>query len=228
MTPADNSTRHAPVRMEIPDVRTLLRHTTPRFLEGTLVPLVLFLVGLRFLGVWAGDDRRPRLGLQRDRRSAVAAPPGSGSARARRGDADPRARSSRSSRTRSSSTSCNRRSAPCSSPARSCCRCRSTSRSPAGSPPTSARCPSEVHSNAHVRRFFRHISLLWAFAQTMNAALTIWLLFSQSLSTFVVLRSVVSAGMTITAIAASTIWFKRSMRRNGIDVRLPAWRRVEA
>ena len=53
MTPADNSTRHAPVRMEIPDIRTLLRHATPRFVEGTLVPLVLFLVGLRFLGVWA-------------------------------------------------------------------------------------------------------------------------------------------------------------------------------
>src|SRR5256885_12975026 len=38
--------------MEIPDLRTVARHAVPRFVEGTLVPLVLFLVGLRIIGVW--------------------------------------------------------------------------------------------------------------------------------------------------------------------------------
>jgi hypothetical protein len=91
-------------------------------------------------------------------------------------------------------------------------------------------CPlsTEVHTNTHVRRFFRQVSLLWAFAQTLNASVTIWLLFSQSLGTFVVLRSVVSPAITIVAIVASALWFKRSMARHGILVKLPAWRRVEA
>ena len=40
------------VQMEIPDVRTLARHVAPRFVESTLVPLVLFIGGLRLLGVW--------------------------------------------------------------------------------------------------------------------------------------------------------------------------------
>jgi hypothetical protein len=88
--------------------------------------------------------------------------------------------------------------------------------------------PVEMHSNAHVRTFFRQISLLWAFAQTANAGITIWLLFSQSLGTFVVLKSVVSTTVTVTAIIASTLWFKTSMRRNGITVQLPRWRRASA
>ena len=54
----------------------------------------------------------------------------------------------------------------------------------------------------------------------LQAALTIWLLFSQSVASFVLLRTVVSAGVTITAIAVSTIWFYRSMSRNGIAIRM--------
>jgi hypothetical protein len=85
-----------------------------------------------------------------------------------------------------------------------------------------------MHANTHVRRFFRHISLLWAFAQALNATITMWLLFSQSLATFVLLKSAVSMGVTVTAIVASTLWFKRSMARNDIEVHLPRWRKVAA
>jgi hypothetical protein len=83
-------------------------------------------------------------------------------------------------------------------------------------------CPlsREVHGNRHMRAFFRRISLLWAAAQAANAGLTLWLLFSQSLSTFVLFRSVVSAGTTITAIAISVLWFRHSMRRHGITIRM--------
>ena len=42
-----------------------------------------------------------------------------------------------------------------------------------------------MYANEHVRRFFRRISLLWAFAQASNATITIWLLLTQSLATFV-------------------------------------------
>ena len=86
--------------------------------------------------------------------------------------------------------------------------------------------PNEMHANLHVRRFFRQISLLWAFAQTAQAAITIWLLFSQSIGTFVVLRTAVSVVVTVAALVASVVWFKRSMHRNGITVNLPTWRRA--
>ena len=88
--------------------------------------------------------------------------------------------------------------------------------------------PNEVHANTHVRTFFRQISLLWAFTQAMNAAVTVYLLFSQSLGTFVVLRTVVSTSTTLVAIVVSALWFKRSMRRHGISVQLPTWRRAVA
>jgi hypothetical protein len=81
-----------------------------------------------------------------------------------------------------------------------------------------------VYANAHVRTFFRQISLLWAFAQTCNATITIWLLLTQSVGTFVVTRMVVSWTVTIASIAVSTLWFRRSMARHGILVRLPSWR----
>jgi hypothetical protein len=84
--------------------------------------------------------------------------------------------------------------------------------------------PVEMHANTHVRRFFRQITLLWAFAQAANAGITIWLLFSQSLGTFVVLRMVVSTSVTVAAIVVSVLWFKRSMARHDIVVHMPRWR----
>jgi hypothetical protein len=45
-------------------------------------------------------------------------------------------------------------------------------------------------------------------------------LFSQSVATFVVLRSVVSLGVTTIAIVASSLWFWRTMVRNDIAVTL--------
>jgi hypothetical protein len=76
--------------------------------------------------------------------------------------------------------------------------------------------PSGVLAQAPVRRFFLQITLLWAFTQLANAAVTLWLLFSQSLATFLVAKTLVSWGLTGTAIVVSTIWFHRSMRRHGI------------
>src|SRR5262245_33718033 len=40
------------VHLEIPGLQTLARHAVPRFVEGTLIPLALFVGCLRFLGVW--------------------------------------------------------------------------------------------------------------------------------------------------------------------------------
>ncbi len=67
-----------------------------------------------------------------------------------------------------------------------------------------------------VRSFFRRISLLWAFVNLANAGLTIWLLVSQPVATFLMARTLVSFTFTGTAIGVSTWWFRRSMRRHGI------------
>jgi hypothetical protein len=69
-----------------------------------------------------------------------------------------------------------------------------------------------------VRRFFARITLLWAFVQLTNAAVSIWLLVTQSVETYVLARALLSWGLTGAAIAASTLYFTRSMRRNGITI----------
>ena len=76
--------------------------------------------------------------------------------------------------------------------------------------------PPHVMANRHVRRFFLQISLLWAFIGFLNASVALWLQFSQSVGTFVLAKSLTSAGITVTAIAISVFWFKRSMTRHGV------------
>ncbi|MFN8035517.1 MAG: VC0807 family protein [Acidimicrobiia bacterium] len=76
--------------------------------------------------------------------------------------------------------------------------------------------PADFLADDRVRRFFLRITLLWAFTQFANAGITLWLLTTQSVATFVVARSVVSATCTGAAILASTLWFKRSMHAHGL------------
>ena len=217
----------SPVHLEIPDLRTVLRHAVPRFVEGTLIPLVLFLVGLRIVGVWGAMiaglvwvysaiivrtiTRRPVPGIlllgacTLTARTIVAAVAHSVVVYF----LQPSLATMLIATAFLLSVPLDR---------------------PLAGRLANDFCPlpSEMHANTHVRRFFRHISLLWAFAQMLNAGVTVWLLFSQSVGTFVVLRSVVSTTVTISAIVASAWWFKKSMARNGIVVHLPRWRRKAA
>jgi hypothetical protein len=76
--------------------------------------------------------------------------------------------------------------------------------------------PANFMANSHVRQFFLRISLLWAITGFVNAALALWLQLSQSVGMFVLVKPFVSALLTITAIAVSIVWFKRSMQRHGL------------
>jgi hypothetical protein len=82
-------------------------------------------------------------------------------------------------------------------------------------------CPLDpvVTSRPSVRRFFVRISLLWAFVLLSNAALVMWLLLTSSLHAFVIERTALSWVLTGTGIVVSTMWFVRTMRRDGIAVR---------
>jgi uncharacterized membrane protein len=78
--------------------------------------------------------------------------------------------------------------------------------------------PRAFLSHPPVRRFFNRITLLWAGVQLANAAITIVLLVSQPVTTYLWTRSVISVVVTAGAIAVSVVWFKRSMRRHGVTV----------
>jgi hypothetical protein len=200
---------------EIPRLRTLARHAAPHVVEGTVVPLALFLLTLHFLGVWGAvliglgwtyaavarrlvmRQRVPGILLLTaatlTARTVVAMVSGSVVVyflQPTLGTA--------------LVAGAFLLSVPLGRPlaerlARDFC-----------------PIPSGVLAHAPVRRFFLQISLLWAFTQLANATLTVWLLFSQSLATFLVAKTLVSWGLTGSAIVVSTIWFRRSMRRHGV------------
>jgi hypothetical protein len=200
---------------EIPRLRTLARHAVPHVIEGTVVPLVLFLLTLHFVGVWGAvligmgwtyiavgrrlvtGQRVPGILLLAavtiTARTAVAIVSGSVVVYFLQ---------------------------PTLGTALVACAFLLSVplRRPLAERLARDFCPipSGVLAQAPVRRFFLQITLLWAFTQLANAAVTLWLLFSQSLATFLVAKTLVSWGLTGTAIVVSTIWFHRSMRRHGI------------
>jgi hypothetical protein len=211
------STRFEIPHFEIPRLSTLARHVVPHVVEGTIIPLGLFLLTLRFLGVWgavliglgwtyAAVARRLVMGqrvpgilvltaVTLTARTVVAMASGSVVVyflQPTLGTA--------------LVAGAFLLSVPLGRPlaerlARDFC-----------------PIPSGVLAHASVRRFFLQITLLWAFTQLANATVTLWLLFSQSLAMFLVAKTLVSWGLTGSAIAVSTIWFHRSMRRHGILV----------
>jgi hypothetical protein len=203
---------------EIPRLRTLARHAVPHVLEGTVAPLVLFLVMLRFVGVWGAvlvglgwtytavarrlvtGQRVPGIlvlgAVTLTARTLIAMVSGSVVVyflQPTLGTA--------------LVAGAFLLSVPLGRPlaerlARDFC-----------------PIPSKVLANEHVRVFFLRVTLLWAITQLANATVTLWLLLSQSLATFLVAKTLVSWGLTGGAIVFSTIWFKRSMTRHGILAR---------
>jgi intracellular septation protein A len=69
--------------------------------------------------------------------------------------------------------------------------------------------PEALLARDGVRRFFQQLSLLWAAVFLANAGISLWLLVSQSLATFLWSRTVASLALTGLAIAVSTWWFRR-------------------
>jgi hypothetical protein len=213
-----------PVHLEIPDLRTIARHVVPRIVEGTLVPVALLLVTLRVLGpsgamvaglVWVYSAIGVRLVLRRRVPGILFL-----------GAATLTARTAISLASGSTIVYFLQPSLGTALVAAAFLLSVPLGRPLAGKLAADfCPLPDDVYANEHVHTFFRRISLLWAFAQGSNAVITIWLLLTQSIATFLVARVAVSWTVTITAIVVSTLWFRRSMARNGIQVRLPALRR---
>ena len=79
--------------------------------------------------------------------------------------------------------------------------------------------PDEVPADHRVHHFFRRASFAWAIVGFANAALTLWLLHAQTTSTYILVKPMMSVGLTVAVVAASVLWFKWSMTRHGFEIR---------
>lgn len=206
-----------PLRIEIPSLRSLVRHTLPNVLEGTVLPLVVFLVMLKATGVWGAMTAGLVLSYGLIARRALTG---------RRipgvlilGALTLTARTALALASGSVFVYFLQPSLSTALVATAFLLSVAVRR-PLAQRLAHDFCPfePEVFGNRHVTEFFKQISLLWSFTQFANAAVTIWLLTSQSLTTYVVVSRFVSLGLTCAAITVSTLWFHRSMARNGILV----------
>jgi intracellular septation protein A len=82
-------------------------------------------------------------------------------------------------------------------------------------------CPfsQEMLARWRMRRFFTHISLLWAAVMLANAGTVLGLLLTSSLRSFVLERTAVSWSLSAVAVVASVYLFRRVLRHEGIRVR---------
>jgi hypothetical protein len=68
-------------------------------------------------------------------------------------------------------------------------------------------CPFEDSTARHpvLRQYFARLSLLWSVTSMINAALTLWLLLTQPVTTFVVVKSFLGPGFTAVTIGVSVV-----------------------
>ncbi len=79
--------------------------------------------------------------------------------------------------------------------------------------------PPSAIAHPVVRRLFVRISLLWALVLLANAAITIALLLTEGIATFLLTRTLATLVLMGGAVALSTLWFRRGLRRHGLLAR---------
>ena len=76
----------------------------------------------------------------------------------------------------------------------------------------------DTKSHPLVERFFVRLSLFWAFTSLVNATITIWLLLTQSTTTFVVVKSVLGPATGAVTIGVMVAWFWVTLARSGTRI----------
>lgn len=81
-------------------------------------------------------------------------------------------------------------------------------------------CPFDEDTKRHpvLRKFLADVSLLFGLASAVNFAITLWLLLTQTTTTFVVAKSVLGPTITIAFSLVAVVWFRATMARAGIAV----------
>ncbi len=79
-------------------------------------------------------------------------------------------------------------------------------------------CPFEPETAEHpmLRLFFLRLSLLWAVTSLVNAGVTLWLLLTQSTTTFVIVKSFMGPSFTAATLMIALAWFRIRLRRDGL------------
>jgi intracellular septation protein A len=80
--------------------------------------------------------------------------------------------------------------------------------------------PVALTGHPHVKRFFRRVSLLWAGVFLVNGGLTLAVLATQALRDYLVVSTAGSYSLVSAGIGLSLWWFRRSLARHGIRLRL--------
>ena len=80
--------------------------------------------------------------------------------------------------------------------------------------------PLDDATKAHplVRQFFVRLSLLWSLTSLVNAGVTIWLLMTQSTTTFMVVKSAMGPAFGLVTIATAFCWFRHAAARSHVRV----------
>jgi intracellular septation protein A len=204
-----------PTRFEFPRVRTLLRNTVPGVIEGSVLPVLLFVAALRMVGLWGAivaglGFAYVAIGRRLVKRRQV---PGLMII----GAATLTARTVLALATGSSFVYFLQPTLGTAVVAFAFLVSVPLGR-PLAQRIASDFCPipDEVLAHHHVRRLFLRISLLFSFALLLNAAVALWLQLSQSVELFVVVKPLATGAITIGAVVVSVVWFKRSMHRQGL------------
>jgi hypothetical protein len=81
-------------------------------------------------------------------------------------------------------------------------------------------CPFEPEMADHpmLKLFFLRLSMLWAVTSLINAGFTLWLLLTQSATTFVLIKSFTGPSFTAVTLGIAVIWFRYAMKRDGLSV----------
>ncbi|GAA3470446.1 VC0807 family protein [Nonomuraea roseola] len=80
------------------------------------------------------------------------------------------------------------------------------------------RLPAVIAKHERVRRCFVRLTVLWALVLLVNATLSIWLLLSQSIEVYLLVRPVAVACISGLAFLGSILAFLRVLRRLGSEV----------
>jgi intracellular septation protein A len=78
--------------------------------------------------------------------------------------------------------------------------------------------PASLNSHVGLHQFFCRLTLLWACVLAANGAGSLLLLTYGSLSNFMLIKPMISYGLTGSAILLSYLWFRRSMGSAGMRV----------
>ena len=79
-------------------------------------------------------------------------------------------------------------------------------------------CPFEPETAEHplLALFFTRLSLLWAVTSLINAGVTLWLLLTQSVTTFVIIKSFMGPSFTAATLGIALIWFRFRTKQDGV------------